>query len=198
MGLTMLDAVKYGLGNLFNFQGRDARQTFWYFILMVFIVRMVLGVVIAVPMVIHMFGSIVDAAKGGADPQYVQVRMFRSLANDLPRIMWASIAIAVVTSVAVLPSLVRRLHDSDLSGWWAALPAALYLIALQKTPARIQSMITMMATMNPAHPPSQFQAMQNQGLAGLLIYAALGLVIYAGVRKSTPGPNRYGDAPVSF
>lgn len=194
----MLDAMKYGLGNLFNLQGRDARQTFWYFILLIFIVRMVLGLLIAVPMVIHMFASIVDAAKTGADPKYMQAHMMRSLAGELPRVMWASIVIALVTSVAALPSLVRRLHDSDLSGWWAALPGAIYVVAMLNAPAQMQRMIEMMVTMDPAHPPTQLEAMQNQGAAGLLTYLALGLIIYAGVRKSTQGPNRYGDAPVSF
>ncbi len=55
-----------------------------------------------------------------------------------------------------------------------------------------------MVTMDPAHPPSQLQMMQGQGLAGLLTWLGLGLIIYAGVRKSTEGPNRYGDVPVSF
>ena len=196
----MLDAIKYGLCNLFNLNGRDARQTFWYFVLLVFIVRTVLGVVIAVPMVIHMFGSVVEVAKTGAaaDPAYIQARMMGSLAEDLPKIMWASVAIALVSGVAVLPSLVRRLHDSDLSGWWAALPAVLYVFALHNAPAQMQRVIKVMVTMDPAHPPSQLQMMQSQGFTGLLTYVALGLIIYAGVRKSTPGPNRYGDAPVSF
>lgn len=196
----MLDAVKYGLANLFNLQGRDARQTFWYFVLLVFIVRTVLGIVVAVPMVIHMFGSIVELAKtgAGADPAYMQSRVMASLVDDLPRIMWISIVIGILSGVAVLPSLVRRLHDSDLSGWWAALPGVLYLAGMLNAPAAMQRSIKTMLTMDPAHPPSQLQMMQNQGLLGLIGYVALALVIYAGVRKSTPGPNRYGDAPVSF
>jgi uncharacterized membrane protein YhaH (DUF805 family) len=195
----MLDAVKYGLRNLFNLNGRDARQTFWYFVLLIFIVRMVLGVVVAVPMVIHMFGSIVEVAKtGGTDPAYMRARMMAALADDLPRIMWAGIVISVVSGVALLPSLVRRLHDSDLSGLWVALPGVLYLVALQGAPAQIQRAIMVMVTTDPAHPPNSFQMMQNQGATGLLAYVALGLIIYAGVRKSTPGPNRFGDAPVSF
>ena len=195
----MLDAMTYGLGNLFNFRGRDARQTFWYFVLLVFIARTVVGIVVAVPLVIHMFGSIVDAAQSGVnDPVYMQGRVMNSLADDLPRMMWIGIAIALVTGLATLPSLVRRLHDSDLSGWWAALPGVLYVVALLNAPAQMQRTIKMLVTMDPAHPPTQWQAMQGQGLAGLLTYAALALIIYAGVRKSTPGPNRYGGARVSF
>ena len=31
----MLAAIKHNLANLFNFTGRDARQTFWYYVLFV-------------------------------------------------------------------------------------------------------------------------------------------------------------------
>jgi uncharacterized membrane protein YhaH (DUF805 family) len=37
-----------------------------------------------------------------------------------------------------------------------------------------------------------------QGVAGLIGWVAIGLVIWFGVRKSSAGANRYGDAPVSF
>lgn len=194
----MLDAFKYGLHNLFNLEGRDARQTFWYFVLLIFIVRFVLGMIVAVPMVVAMFRSVFEAVRNNADPETMSVRMFGAMADTMPQMMWAGIVISVVTGVLVLPSLVRRLHDSDLCGWWAALPAALYVAGLAQAPEQMRRAMKVMVTMDPSTSPNQLQMMQTQGIGGLLAYAALGLVIYAGVRKSTDGPNRYGDAPVSF
>ena len=194
----MLDAFKYGLRNLFNLEGRDARQTFWYFVLLIFIVRFVLGMIVAVPMVFAMFRAIFEAAHNNTDPEAMSISMFGAITDAMPQMMWAGIVISVVTGVLVLPSLVRRLHDSDLSGWWAVLPAALYIAGLSQAPAQMRKAIKVMLTMDPTNPPNQLQMMQAQGIGGLLAYAALGLVIYAGVRKSTEGPNRYGTAPVSF
>ncbi len=194
----MWSAMKYGMRNLFNFEGRDARQTFWYFVLFMYIVRMVSGIAIAVPMLIAIFGTIVDSAKANLDPQAMQANMMGAMAGAMEQVAWFGIAISAVTSLAILPSLVRRLHDSDLSGWWAALPGAIYALALYDAPAQMHKVAKMIATMNPENPPNSVQMMQEQGLMGLLGYAALGLVIYAGVRKSTPGPNRFGEAPVSF
>jgi uncharacterized membrane protein YhaH (DUF805 family) len=37
-----------------------------------------------------------------------------------------------------------------------------------------------------------------QGVAGLIGWVAIGLVIWFGVRKSSPGANRFGDSPASF
>ena len=34
----MLGAIKYNLANLTNFSGRDARQTFWYYVLFLVII----------------------------------------------------------------------------------------------------------------------------------------------------------------
>jgi uncharacterized membrane protein YhaH (DUF805 family) len=34
----MLASIKYNLSHLLDFSGRDARQTFWYYVLFLFIV----------------------------------------------------------------------------------------------------------------------------------------------------------------
>ncbi|MGE3692836.1 MAG: DUF805 domain-containing protein [Novosphingobium sp.] len=194
----MLDAVKYGLRNLFNLRGRDARQTFWYFVLLIFLLNFAFGLLITVPLVINMFSNIVDAAQAGASPEAVEARMMGSMTGMLEQMTWPSVIISVVTGLMLLPGLVRRLHDSDMSGWWAALPGALYAAAISQTPAQMRRTVEMMAAMDPANPPNSYDMMREQGLVGLASYAAIGLVIYFGVRKSTPGPNRYGEASASF
>ncbi|MDE8651918.1 DUF805 domain-containing protein [Novosphingobium album (ex Liu et al. 2023)] len=45
----MPGAVRYGLTNLVNFSGRDARQTFWFFVLFLYIVTFMLGSIRAFP-----------------------------------------------------------------------------------------------------------------------------------------------------
>ena len=79
-------------------------------------------------------------------------------------------------SLAVfLPTLsvgVRRLHDSNRSGWWILLPSAIIIGAVMLVTAGFEIL----------------------GAAAIL--GGLGYGIYLMVVSGTPGPNRYGEAPL--
>lgn len=57
----MLGAVKYNLANLANFKGRDARQTFWYYVLFLVIVQFAVSMVFTIPMYVSMFTGVFEA-----------------------------------------------------------------------------------------------------------------------------------------
>ena len=66
----------------------------------------------------------------------------------------------------------RRLHDSDLSGWLQLLPLGIFVFST-----------------------IYIIFYGNFFLSWILCLGAIGLAIYLYSRKSTQGPNRFGDIP---
>lgn len=196
----MLGAIRHALANLANPNGRDARQTFWYWVLAVVVLRFAAGLAVSMPMTLKIMGTAVQAAKTGAahDPAAVQAMTMQIVSSELPKMIWSSVAIGVATMLLLAMSLVRRLHDSDLPGWLVLIPGALYAGALARMPGQIDTAIAMMGTMHPGTRPDMTAMMQAQGGVALLAYVPLALVIWFGVRKSSDGPNRFGQAGAQF
>lgn len=199
----MLKAIKHGLGNLGNFEGRDARQAFWYYVLFLYIVTLAISMVVTVPMMIQGFMTGIregiNASQSG-DPVAAQAATQAAITNSMSGMISTSMWLGVVTGLLMLAGLaaafVRRLHDSDLSGLWALIPAAVQLGNLLLAPVMMRQMMDNLTHMNPGDPTAGFRAMQGSvGAASLLGWVAIIAVIVLGVRKSSPGPNRYGETP---
>lgn len=193
----MLGAIKHGLGNLFNFTGRDARQTFWFFVLFVYLITTALTMLAMIPMMANMFSAIFAAARSGAPPESVNAMMPALMADMFGSILWVSMGSGIAMFVLLAASLVRRLHDSGMSGWWALAPGAIQVIGLAMLPRQLAIMQDLMKDMDPETLNNPATMMQMQG-TGLIGWVAIGLVIWFGVRKSTDGPNAYGNEPVRF
>lgn len=96
------EAIQSGFQNYVNFEGRSGRAAYWWWVLFTVIVSVVAG--------------IIDRAIGS------------SVVTTPEAAGMTSTGIGVITSIAslllFLPSLavaVRRLHDTDRSGWWVLL-----------------------------------------------------------------------------
>lgn len=196
----MLGAIKHALTNLTNGNGRDSRQTFWFWVLFIVIVRFVAGLVISIPLTAKIASAAMKMAEQGTakDPAVVQAMMTQLVTEDLPRIVWWGMGIAVLTMLLLCASLVRRLHDSDLSGWLVLIPGLIYAVLVARMPGQIDTAIEMMKTVKPGSPPDMATMMQTQSGMALLGWVPVALVIWFGVRKSSEGPNRFGDAPARF
>jgi uncharacterized membrane protein YhaH (DUF805 family) len=196
----MLGALKYALANLLNFEGRDARQTFWYYVLLLYIATIAVTFLAAIPAYVRMISGMVKTVTlHPDDPTAMTGLMASSMGELMSSMMWLSFGTAIFTMLLLAASLVRRLHDSDLSGYWALLPAACQLGALSMLPQQIGHMTTMVEGMYSPDPAVAMSAFQNQfQLAGMIGWIPWIALIAFGVRKSTPGPNRYGQSPVSF
>lgn len=192
----MLDSIKHCLRNLFNFTGRDARQTFWYYVLFVYIVTTVVSMLAMIPALVDMFANIMNVAAAGGSPELAQQTIASSMTGLFGSVGWMSMVVGGSFIALLAASLVRRLHDSDMSGWWALAPAGLQAYGIVQMPAQMAAMAAVMA--DPAAMNDPTAMYRAQGTAGLIGWAAIGLVIWFGVRKSSPGPNQYGDAPTSF
>lgn len=194
----MFGAIKYGLMNLANFNGRDARQTFWYYVLFLVVLRFIAGLAISVPTTGHAMTVAMQAAQSHADPATMRAQMFAAMAESLPKAMWLGMVISAVTAIMLIASLVRRLHDSGLSGWWALLPAALQLFVLARAPVALHQALDLLTHLDARAMPNPTAMIQAQGPMVLIGWIPAILVIIAGVRKSSEGPNRFGEAPVRF
>ena len=196
----MLGAIKYALANLANPAGRDARQTFWYWVLAVVVLRFAASMALSAPLTLKIMATAMHAAQNGAaqDPAAMQAMTTQLILAELPKIVWGGVAIGLVSMALLAASLVRRLHDSGLSGWLVLVPGAIYAFVLARMPAQVGRVADVLATLDPANPPNAGALIRAEGAMALLPYVSLLLAVWFGMRTSTPGPNRFGDAPVRF
>jgi uncharacterized membrane protein YhaH (DUF805 family) len=198
----MLAAIKHGLGNLFNFQGRDARQAFWYYVLFIYLITMGIGMAVSVPMTVQAMMTGVQqgiASAGNPDSAAadaaVQAALTSSMSGFMPALVWASFASALILLAGLAASLVRRLHDSDLPGHWALLPLGLQAINVALIPTQLGNLEEMLMAQF-TDPLAAFKIYDGAaGIGAVAGWIAIILVIIFGVRKSTEGPNRFGEAP---
>ena len=199
----MLDAIKHGLAGLVNFNGRDARQAFWYYVLFIYLLTMAISMVVVMPVMIQSMVSGIQRgieASQGQDPAAaqaaVQSAMAAAMGDLFPAMMWVGIASGAIMLLGLGAAIVRRLHDSDLSGTWALIPAACQAFSIYAMPEQMAKVVENMQTVQFGKPTASYEMMQGSlGLGALLGWVAIGVAIVLGVRKSTPGPNRFGDAP---
>jgi len=153
-----------------DFSGRSRRMEFWMWQLLQFIVYfvvVVLAMVFGGGMMMMAGDPSALAAAGGAMLIIMLLYLVYALAVFIP-----SLAVAV-----------RRLHDTNRTGWWILAPVAPYLVAI---------LAGMMAVSSP----------DMAGIAGILalisMLAALALAVTLLVfyfLEGTKGPNRYGPDP---
>jgi uncharacterized membrane protein YhaH (DUF805 family) len=194
----MFGAIRYSLANLLNVNGRDARQTFWYYVLGIVVAQFVAGLAISVPVMVETFTTVFQAARGGMHGAVLEQQLNAQMMGKMTQMMWFSMAISIACALLLVSALVRRLHDSDHSGWWTVLPFALFAYALSRAPEQMERAIAMMDTAGSGTPPDPMAMLQGQAGDTLISWLPYLIVIVIGVLKSTPGPNRFGDSPVSF
>lgn len=191
----MLGAIKYNLANLTNFNGRDARQTFWYYVLFLVVMQVGVGIIAAIPLYMDIFSSAFHAAGSGASEEQMQAMMFANMAGQLKTQVWISAGLGLVMTALFVAAFVRRLHDAGYTGWIALVPVATYLFSLGYNVTNIDNVMAAMSSGN----LQQTMSMEQQMIGpGLVSYIGFIVVIVFGVFKSQEGPNQYGDAPVRF
>ena len=154
-----------------DFQGRSRRMEFWMWILFTFIVGLVLGFIDGILGFRLAPSSSTSFSSGGVSG----FSMFSSI--GILGLLWS-----LATLVPNIAVAMRRLHDTDRTGWWLLLPVIPYVIGL----------VIMLAA----------AAGQNLGLIAIggifsligLVGAIVLLVFYC--LPGTPGPNRFGPDPL--
>ena len=191
----MLEAIKYNLTNLTNLHGRDARSTFWFYVLFLVIMQFVVSFVIAMPFVGSMTGGAINAAREGATSAEMQGRIFAGVNSMMRATMWTSVAISFAMILLLAASFTRRLHDSDKTGWIAAVVVALQLIALTLTIISIEDAVRLVV-MSQSGDLAGVQSLQRRfALQGLVGWLPVGVLVVFGAWPGTKGDNRYGPGP---
>ncbi|MDE1466736.1 DUF805 domain-containing protein [Aurantiacibacter sp. D1-12] len=194
----MIAAVKHNLGNLTNFNGRDGRPTFWWYVLFLVVAQYLVGIVATIPMMAGVMTTAFDAAQAGVDQTQMQETMFAGMADSMRSVMWVGVVTSIVCALLILASFVRRLHDSGKSGYWAIIPMVTQAVAMYFS---VQMMGQIDEIFAAASDPEQMQQIQREMMiqgGGFVGYIGYLFVIVMGVLKSDEGPNQYGDAPVSL
>ena len=161
--LTPIDWAKRPIMEKYaDFSGRAPRAEYWWYALALIVAFVVLGIVEGILGIHHM--------------------IFYSY-GPLSALLWLA---TIVPSIAVG---VRRLHDTNRSGWWVLLPIIPYCLAFILGGA---------AMMGAAAGGSAVGMMAGAGIAGIFLLigfiCALVLLVFM-VLPSTPGDNRYGPNP---
>lgn len=192
----MLHAIKHGLRNLVTLTGRDGRKQFWLYAVFLLLLRWAVSTVATVPLMASTMNTAFTAARNSTDPAATATAVQTNITAALPQIMLLGIVISLITAAMLLSSLVRRLHDSGLSGWFALLPGVPYLISLAAAPREVAHTMAVMQQQGPGHPGAALHA-TNWSIAAIG-WLALALLVAVAARPSTPGANRYGLEPVDL
>lgn len=155
-----------------DFSGRSRRMEFWMWKLFTILVAMVVWILI--------MGMIGGAAFGGGDPQAIA-----AAGGGAMIVMMLYALFALATFIPDLAVTVRRLHDTDRSGWWILAPLVPYVVAL-------------VAAIGGAATGDQNGLAAGGIIAGIAMLAALvlGIVLLVFMfLEGTRGPNRFGSDP---
>jgi uncharacterized membrane protein YhaH (DUF805 family) len=158
--MSPVDWAKRPLQKYADFSGRAPRAEFWWWLLAV--------------IVLSVIAEIIDGMIG-----------MKVAGNYGPLSAIVGVAL-LVPNIAVS---VRRLHDTNHSGWWLLLPVVPYCLAVFLGGA---------AMMGGAATGSAAGMTAGMGIAGIfmIIGAVCALVLlYFYVQAGTPGDNRYGPNP---
>lgn len=177
---------------LFDFAGREDRASFWPYAAVAFILTMVAGMIIFVPMMIHSMDAMrrfaaqhPDQATITSGPGHYSI----SVSGNHPEFMPAeSIALylAVTFGLALLlyaAAVVRRLHDRGKSGFWGLMPIPFILYTSVQMP-------TMFAVIGTGAEPDMMLFF-SVFLSNLFYIITLIWLIALLAGPSEPAPNRY-------
>lgn len=159
-----------------EFSGRSRRQEFWMFMLLQFLIWMV--AVIAMMMmgfgVLSMGGVNPDGTPrlGGVAGLFASMGIFFLVFG----LIWLAL---FIPTIAVS---VRRLHDTDRTGFWLLLPPAIYVVAIA---------VMLAGTANQSGTTAAIAIVLSllQWVASIVL-----LVFYC--LPGTNGPNKYGPDPL--
>lgn len=150
------------LGFLFsNFEGRLSRGVFWWSVSLMMAAQVALTAAIARTIGLG----------------------WRDFAFAERRALWVNLVVIAFFFWPSLALCIKRLHDRDLPGWWAALLHVLmFIVYIEQVAARpmMRDQATIMISLIPI---------------AMLFLVGSWLVIELAFLSGTPGPNRFGPAP---
>lgn len=197
----MIEAVKFNLANLLNFEGRDSRSTFWFYVLFLAIVYFAAAMVFYAVVGGGLFASLMQQARvgGTVDDAAVQAGIGHWMSQVVTSAVWFSVIASFVSALLLAASFTRRLHDSDKPGWLAAVFIAIYLLSVAMMIGMVGDYAGMFEKMDFSDPVATQQLIaanqRNYATRGLIGWIPMIALIVFGVWPSSDGDNRYGVEP---
>ena len=135
-GATFGQSVSRFFRSYARFSGRASRSEFWWATLFQSILGFVLGILLGIALIFGLMAVFAAAVQG--DSAEVGPFGIPALALDLAMAVGVPILLIFLLSLPLLlPSIavtVRRLHDTNRSGWWYLLSLVLVFAALEPDP----------------------------------------------------------------
>lgn len=187
----VMASIRYAVGAVPRFSGRDGRRLFWPWAIFVFLLMQLASMLVMIPAMFGGFMQVLQAAQtqdfadgAGPDPAAVE----RAKAQMMAGLGWLWIPTALIETVVVAllaAAVTRRLHDRDRTALWGLLPLPFMAAGVAFMP---QGM-AFAASPTPLNPAIKFLILSSPFFWAALLW--LGFLL---ARKGTDGPNRFGEA----
>lgn len=187
----IMASIRYALGSVFRFSGRDRRGLFWPWAIFVFLLMQAASMLVMIPAMFSGFMRVIQAVQkedfasgAGPDPAAVE----RATAQMMAGLGWLWIPTALIDAIIVAllaAAVTRRLHDRDKTAFWGLLPLPFMAIGVAFMP---ETFAFAVAPSEP-NPVMKLLLLQAPFFWGSLLWLCF---LLAG--EGTKGPNRFGPA----
>ena len=179
---------------LTQFNGREPRRQFWPYAAVVFLINVLVGQALAIPvmsgMMSRMFALMSDPTftnRAEPSPFAAQGEMMRVMAGEVQGIVLATLVAYLVLVLFIAAAVSRRLHDTGISGWWGMLPVPFAVLKMALMPAFFSAFADAFSgTPNPPGPGFSLYFSSN-----LLSLASVVALIVLLCRSSATGETRF-------
>jgi uncharacterized membrane protein YhaH (DUF805 family) len=189
-------AIRHNLVSLLRFGGRDTPAQFWPYAGFVLAILFIVTAAVMLPPIASAMAQMPRIAAANPDQlvvagnglhQSISTNVQPDLVPNVQGIIQPMIFLSALAVFLLAAAVVRRLHDRNASGWWAALPVAFLLIGLAMMPRLFR---------NFASAPEPDFALFFVLFANNLFYLlSIVLLILLLAGAGTRGPNRFGADP---
>ena len=189
------------LRGLFKVAGREPRQPFWLWVLVIMALTMVTGMIGFFPLLFGTFDKVERFAREhpdqvtrtvGPGSYSIEVHGYHpELMPDFRLFMVMMLVITVLVVLLLAAAVARRLHDTGRSGLWGLMPLPL-LFATYWGMSRLFALGPAMSRAPQAPPPGFFEVFGLTMIADLCYIGTLILLIVLCCMPTQSGDNRYG------
>ena len=184
-------SIRHNLTRLVDFSGRETREEFWPYAIGLFLLSMAAGILLFIPVMLDMFDRMgryfakhPEGLPRDPGPYPGAQALPPELMPDMSVIILPSAIVNLLFVLLLAAAVVRRLHDRDMSGWWAMLPIP-FLIFGQFQGQQAANMMIGRGQPDPA-------VMLPAALSSLLYWVAFIFLVVMLAQDGSAGTNRYG------
>lgn len=178
---------------LVDFKGRENRASFWPYAALVFVIVMILGMLIFIPMMMNTMQAMQQFAAQHPDqvtvssgPGQYSMSVHGNSPEMMPPTSSFAIYFGVTFGISILlyaAAVVRRLHDRGMSGWWGSMPLPFILYSSIQMPRMLSS----------AGGQPDMMLFYSIFFSNMLYIVALIALVVLLAGASKDGPNRFAN-----